>query len=372
MQRRPSNWQRLHNEMDGPGRAMLMRIPEDDLNRMTLPEARAYVMAQMKPRGPPPGFTGQGPANPLGFTNAENMLKYDMHPNSEDPTKRTLAYKQNEKIFNAADGNDMAAMTRLIARTGVDMLRTLEHLPRYLEPATTYESTYLARRNILLDSRNRELSSDNYTWNLSPHSSAQRGTVNSKETITSIVEVSASAFTIPIIPGQNMQYYRRVRVGIVEFASQGIEIALNNQYSKKYNYHFEFNVSQSRPGYLELTPLAPWRPGRPIAQCSSITLQFFGNSELIIFPHDYMLCTYVTGTPTTMFTAPSAHGLHTGDLVYIETGEFYNDQGYIVAVWSPTTFSIKMPNLGGGTAYVFFASRRVQVQLNFTCLEVAN
>lgn len=70
-------------------------------------------------------------------------------------------------------------------------------------------------------------------------------------------------------------------------------------------------------------------------------------------PRDYMYCTYIAGA-ITVFTAPEAHQLATGDLIYVETGELYNEQGYPIILLSATTFAINVANTGGGLSYVFF------------------
>lgn len=357
-----TNWDYLFANSPKHIKNLLYKIPKSDINEMSRNDAIDYIKSLMRREEIVPK------PNPLKITPAENMLKFDMHPGVSD-TEPVLAYKNNERIYNnALASGDKQCLENLLVRSSVDMLRTLEHLPQYLQPTVSFESVKLPRRSLLLDSRNRESANDNYSWYLTTNTGQiNRGQINARQLISQIVEISCAPFRIPILTRQNMVFYKRVRMGIVEFANEGTEITLNSQYTKRSFYHFEF-ACQADGDYLELTPIAPWRPGRPIAQCDQLTINFFGNTEMLTLQPDQMICSYIAGV-TTIFTSPTNHNLTTGDVIYVESGELYNDQGYIIWVISLTQFGILQPNTLGGSANVYFASKRIQVQLNFTCLE---
>lgn len=361
-----SNWEYLYRTAPEGIKKIILRIPESDLNKMSMSEAQLHVKSFIYREREPPRN------NPLEFTPAENMLKYNMFPDSMTAREPVYAYKQNEKMYNVliskSDSTSKQALEQLQVRTNVDMLRTLEHIPEYLQPTVSYDSVKLCHSSVLLDSRNREQSSTNYTWYLTNNiGNIQRGQVNSRQIITQIVEIRCSPIVIPVTPLQNMQYYKNVRLGISEFANEGIEITTNNEYTKRNFFHFNFK-SVYDSGYLYLYPTSTWRPRYPIAQCDQLTLNFFGSKEAITLQPDNMYCSYVAGATTT-FTSPQIHNLATGDLIYIESGELLNDQGYYVVVTSLYSFYILKNSTSNATVLVHFASKDIQVQLDFVCLE---
>lgn len=263
-----------------------------------------------------------------------------------------------KKIFD--DNNNGHIMAQKFSmKLNNDIYKLLDNMP-----IMSYDNLNLIHTQILLDTRNRNLAYTDYSWNLAPFSSIQSGNINCGSTISNIVEIGCGNFKIPIALGTNMQYYKKIRVGIKEFENQGTEIITNTKYTTRSYYHFEFNTTSAGSDYLELECIKPWRPNKTINICDRITLIFYGNTEKIEWPVDNMLCTYTSGSPV-VFTSPQPHNLNTGDLIYINSGELENKQGYYAIVNSAVSFSITGTAVQSGSVNVYFAQKRIQLQMNF-------
>ena len=341
------NWTTLYKNAPPKLKSFMKLIPAEDLNNMDLEEAAAYVKRQYAMKQIEKERVRLDP----GMTDAENTMKFDLFKNRE-----TAKYHHKPEY----------AITNTSEKISKDILYTLLDLPKTLQPLVNFASLTLPKRYILLDSRNRNLSRDNYTWDLVHFSNTQQGQCNTVDIITQILEIRCHPFRIPIL--QNASYYKKIRVGIREFATQGVEIARNDLYSTRNSYHFDCTAVVSG-NYLEVTPVDSWRPGKVIAQCDRISLDFYGNTEKLQMPTDRMTCTYPTGTPVTVTTS-DAHDLVTGDLVYFNDGDLRNEYGWLIAVTGANTFIVNTTSAGGSTT-VYFASKRIQIQFDFICLENA-
>lgn len=319
-------WNTLYNQAPSHIKEFMQMIPPQDLEKKSVDQAVMYIKAKYDDYKKP----------------QKNMI-YDLGP-SENAYKFTQS--KDRVNINHSDRKTCDAQ-------------------KMITPAVNFNSITLLRRSVLLDSRNRNLSKSSYSWDIVPFGSNTQGQINARESISQVIAITCSPFRIPIIPGQNMTYYKKIRMGISEFDVQGIEIISNSNYISRNYYHFDF-TSQVDGNYLELTPVAPWYPSKIISMCDTISVNFYGNTEKIVMPNDRQQCTYTAGSPTTI-TSPEPHYLNTGDLVYCD-GSLYNDQGYIVAVLSSTQFIIMLATTSPGTSNVYFASRRVQVRLDFICL----
>lgn len=256
--------------------------------------------------------------------------------------------------------------TQRVARPEVEndvTIQALNQIQTSLRPGYTYNSITFPRRYLVLDTRNRNTAYDNYVWSIVGFSSSQAGEINARENLQQIIEITCQPFRIPL----QTLYYDSVRMGIREFDDQGIELATCERFTTHNYFHFEFDT-EVRSNWLHLTPKATWRPSRVITQCNSLSLTFYGNSERMIFAPDRLTATTAVGFPA-VFTTTVAHGMSTGDLIYVTQGNLYNVPGYIVAVLSPTTFSIQATETGIETVTFIIAARRIQIPLIFTCLE---
>lgn len=298
------------------------------------------------------------------YNSSENLIKFSLFKDRENLKNAKLRSDINEELLKKCTADKIP---HLAARISNDLLKQSEKTYISNYPLINYNSISLPKRYVLLDSRNRNLSKSDYSWNLTPFFVAQQGQVNSLDTITQIVEISCQPFRIPIIPGSNMNFYNRVRMGIQEFNGQGISLITNAEKTTSDYYHFEFDaVNNGR--FLELTPNNKWRPGKAIALCDNITLSFFGNTEKINFLPDRLLFNVVPGFPA-IFTSSMPHNLITGDLIYVSSGELRRNEGYNAIVTSANVFSILETATIMQDVYIYFGNARVQVQLNFVCLE---
>ncbi len=371
-----NNWNILYNSTKVPEMLNFMRkVSHLDLDNMTVEDAKKYVYKgfQAQITG---GYNARENSlnNIMQLTEKENPLKYTLHKTNKNVKgSETKEYdKVANKLISGYDA-DSKKIQGLQLKTTNSILQQIENLPKTLHQFVNYNSVSLPRHNILLDSRNRNISSGGYlSWNLASYSSGQLGDVNTQGELQQIISVSCNAFKFPIPTVntlQNVTFYKKIRIGISELSNQGIELIDKNY------YHIDCDAVQNGQ-YLECKPMHDWIPSKVIAQISKITLNFYGNTELIKLDSDRLFATYVAGNPT-VFTFQTAHGLVTGDLVYIESGELaINDtnsnkgkNGYIIAVLSPTSFEISTLTTVNSQTYVYFASKRLQIQLNFICLE---
>jgi len=365
----------------------MMKIPKSTLNNFNEKQAINYVIDEYHNEQNKINEENVMKDFHLKFAPSENEFKFNTFTDSLYEKKKQIKSDKYSAVINTsfATINTTGKPTKNVvgniklnptpgeigAKLGLEIsnsiLENIEGLSKTLQPQINYNSIILPRKNIFLDSRNRNISNINYSWNIIHFNAIQAGEVNARSYIQQILEISCKPFKIPLLVNQNMVYFKHIRMGIIEFNDQGIEISRVDQQSDKYYYHFEFTTEQ-KGNYLYLYPSNVWKPTKVIAQCDTITVVFFGDTELITLDTDRMMCSYIlTGTFTT-FTTPSNHNLSTGDLVYIYNGEFYNKQGYIIAVLSPTTFSITVTG-ESGSVIVFFASKRIEFQLEFICLE---
>jgi hypothetical protein len=353
-----SNWQIVYQNSPGHIQKFIRMIPPEDLNSRSLEGAVHYVKEKWKQRERE--FTMSG----LELTPGENPYKFSSLKNREEPqeNKKNISQKKYEEAVKTGDSEKLVEVT---AKNVVDIANMLGAFKT--DSLVTFQSITLPRRTILLDSRNRNPAVSDYSWNIVPYDSKQRGEVGARDSISQIVEVRSGPFRIPIVPGSNMTYYDKVRVGIQQLNTQGVEIAAHLDYAEKNYFHFEYETTAVSAGYLELRPVQSWKPAKVISMLDIITLNFYGNTDKIDFLPDRYFCAYTAGPPA-VFTTTEPHFLNTGDLVYIG-GPFYNKQGYLIAVLSATTFQILGSAPVAGSIEVYCASRRIQIKLDFILLE---
>ncbi len=328
-----NNWNIIYNNAPEVIKHFMKSIAPEKISRVGLEEAaqiikREYALSKI----------ANNTENCINLTESENRLKFDLFKN-----------RDNKHINQSEE----------------DVFKILKNLDQTLQPLITYGAVTLPRRNILLDSRNRNLAVSEYSWDLVHFSNTQQGQCNTIDTINQIIEISCNPFRIPIY--NNAAFYQKIRVGIREYAAQGIEIVRHDQNTNRNYYHFDCEATVVG-NYLDVRPVNVWRPGKVLAQCDRITLDFFGNTEKLQLATDRMSCSFAAGNPT-IVTTVAAHGLQTGDLVYFYDGTLKTEYGWTVAVTGINTFVIAANTAMPGTTNVYFATRRIQIQLNFICLE---
>lgn len=360
-------WQKIYTKANPQIKKFMMKIPKEDLSQMTETQAIYYIKEAMSK------YTQEVNTNyGLRYNNNENPVKHDLL-RGED---KTITEDDTTGIIDKLMQGVPAKKEKISALKLQLMNDILLTGKTQLNRLINYDNISLPRHSILLDSKNRNLTGIDYNWNLVPFSSYSQGQVYTHTNIQQVVEVSCGIIKMPvpknlnknILTGiQNDLFYKRIRMGIQEFAGQGIEININDKYNRREYFHFEFETTLNG-SYWELKPVATWKPNKVISQCNSITLNFFGNTEKMILDVDRQLCVKTAGTPT-IFTTPAPHNLTTGDLVYVLDGELYNEQGYLIAVLSATSFEIMQTTTVNESVNVYYASKRIQVQLNFICIE---
>jgi hypothetical protein len=349
-------------------RDFIKKIPAEDLNCMDISGAMHYVQELINKKTPVRAFTDPAAKKRnIDLGPAENPMKFNGF-RSREPSTALLETPRKDasqkKYEEAIKTGDREKLEEISTKNIVDIANILKNLK--MDPMVDFNAVTLPRRSILLDSRNRNPAFDDYSWNISNSNSLQLGEIDSRDTITQIVEVKCGPTRIPLVPGSNMLFYKKIRLGIEQFNAQGTVIAEHSDYRNKDYFHFEFDATQDG-NYLELKPVDVWRPGKVINMLDKINLTFFGNAEKIQFLPDRYTCTYTASAPV-VFTTPVPHFLNTGDLVYVG-GPFYNKQGYLIMVLSATTFQIFAEAAVPGTIEVYCASRRIQIRMDFTLLE---
>lgn len=305
----------------------------------------------------------------IPYSENENVNKFNLLRNRDKESRPApLSQRHCKNIKTLCESRDPRVFQIFTSSVNLDILRTLEETQENNYPLINFDSIGLPKRYILLDSRNRNLSKADYSWDLVPFNVNQKGQLNTLDTITQILEVSCQPFRMPILPGTSMQYYEKIKVGIQEFNSQGISLISNTAITELNYYHFELKVVNRTDTYLDLEPVNTWRPGKIISYCDRITLSFYSGTEKLRFFPDEVVCDQIAGNPT-VFVAPFPHNLSTGDLVYILSGELDNNIGYSAVILTPTSFSVLGTTTLSKKTSVYFARWRILMQLNFICLE---
>ena len=358
---------RLHDTIsDSNLRAFLRIVPVRNFKNKNLEEAKQYLVSayhRYNEQHTPKNYN----EDILQLDDGENFLKYSMKKkNSQEDVSNfeELEVTANKLIGGYKSTPEKIAGLQLKSSCGI--FKKLNYLPQSLHQFTNFDSVSLPRKTVLLDSRNKI---SELTWNLVPFSSNQRGQVHVQGDLQQIVAVKCGSFKLPIpqtkIGGllQNVTWFKEIRLSIQEFENQGTELVSG---TRSY-YHFNCKVKQDG-AYLICTPENIWKPNKVISQISKLTLNFFGNTEKIIFDNDRFLCITTPG-PITIVNTGTPHLLSTGDLVYVENGELTSQQGYIIAVLTSNTFEIFKSSLISEQINVYAASKRIHVELNFICLE---
>ena len=352
-------WQQVYNSISDQGLKTFMRkIPPQNLANMGQNEALNYVRSAYARSN----ISTPRDQNILAKEPSESIFKLNFSNNSESEDLESVANKLISG-YKVPEGRASGLQLKAASQS----LRALEALPKSLGFGMSQSSVSLVHKTVLLDSRNKNTSQP-LSWNLVPFSSQQQGQIYVQSDVQQIVRVRCGAFKFPVpktlIDGnlQNVFWNRSIRIGIQEFNNQGIELVGGDR------YNFSCATQTLPDGNLFCTPAADWIPTKLISQISKLTVNFYGDTEQIILDQDRFLCATAAGNPT-VFTASTPHLLATGDIVYPESGELKNAQGYTIAVLSPTTFEIAKLSSAPDQVFVYAASKRVQLELEFICLE---
>jgi hypothetical protein len=119
---------------------------------------------------------------------------------------------------------------------------------------------------------------------------------------------------------------------------------------------------------------------KPFARVEQLTMVWYTPYEQYTPPTDLLTMTMTFANPTSL-ASTTAHGLVTGDLVYIENSDSGDTDvdalltrraGYIITVTSPTAFTIPVNTAaiaGTQVVQVYLAAKRLSLQFEFLCLQ---
>lgn len=255
------------------------------------------------------------------------------------------------------------------------------------------EKSLYRTETIVLDTRHRELNLSSqsgirkFRWSILNHTQIkQEGSAHYVGIMRDIVSVKVLPIRIPTPSnGSAVNDRERLTLYFDEFSSQAF---LNSNEFRKYQFIFKPVADGS---YLELDPdnfncgLYEFTP--PITRLDKLTFSFGNPVRPVVFDIDRSLCTFATGSPTTITTSVP-HNLTTGDIVIFEDfstasptadesviNEFNDPDGLVATVLTGTTFTVPIDtsSLAGAidpaTITCFFDSKRFSVQLIFTYVQ---
>lgn len=335
------------------------------------------------------------------FTKNENQYKYDafadrrgdavvdsgrVNGNRSSPDGLPSGKKLSIDEVYASQYKTSKILEQVFNPKSIDEL-----IGRFSNTYSTFLSVNLPHQTVPLDSRNRLITNSSlteYSWNI--HTAGQfgsQGDIKIQDTLQQVIQMSLGGFWLPMTPITG-SYYDKIHMLVKEFSSQSIFVSEflssnNNRPTVSY-YHFEFNITQTSGSKVFLEPVKrSYEFRKPISQVNTLTINFRTPFGQLILPPDRGVFTMTFGNPTIFdITSDPAHGLATGDLIYIlnaATGNTIIDklitreEGYIITKISATSFSIALDTSSlGGTETgisIYYGSKRIFLQLEFTTLE---
>jgi hypothetical protein len=237
---------------------------------------------------------------------------------------------------------------------------------------------------LLLDSKNRNLSTDNNTFKWTVLHSANtttQGTVNTlSDQIHNISNIQFDRFSIPYISSAD-NVYKKISLYIEEFSSMSVLI----NPSRRYHMIFDSDVQGNR---INLTPLindeGRFRFHTPINILDTITLKFQSPFSPVIFQKDRFGVIITSLNPTqSILTFTEEHKVSDGELVHLESFDTLDpksttsimqintvnrEEGHIVTFISNFVLRIDSSLLGiipdpTNLASCFIASRRLIIPI---------
>lgn len=256
----------------------------------------------------------------------------------------------------------------------------------------TFQGITLPRREIMFDSRNKDLSNqDNNTirWLLNPSGQiGQIGNIHIQDTLQQIIRVKISPFWMPVSDPLN-DYYSTYRMAIKEFW-QRTDVTeyldANESIPTYFGYQFQFKITRRGKDRVYLEPEnAEYSFSTPVAKLDTLTVLFYSPFKSVQLNSDRGTYSVAYSVSPTVFTLTNGTNtnLNSGDLVYVLNFTSANAainnqintlQGLTVTRISNTVFSVPIDTsaLGGGPqtgVIVIYGSKRIFFQMNFTSLE---
>jgi hypothetical protein len=300
------------------------------------------------------------------------------------------ALTPNNATAAPASSTPAKVTSSLLAMTPTERFETI----RYLNYSSLFRDEY-----VLIDSRyqnkvNTDPTKMIFSLLSNTKSKTDHGGVIVGNRIQDIVEIEVYSFTIPYKPVY-VTFYNKITLTVNEWASNSFEAYEGGQ------FHFCFDVQQVDNNLIYLSPINPtYSFSKPVNYIDSFSLSFGAVFPKISFDADRMVPrSFSYSNPLGLVTFDSNHGLVTGDLVYItgfETPDLARDsvviadvnrpEGHTIVKRDKTSFLINVdltvahheepPDSGyfpidnflQASAVVFFASKRVQIQMRLRYL----
>ncbi len=332
------------------------------------------------------------------FSKNEHPYKYSSHVSRSGSSvigNNSSQIQHPEKIVSI---NDPAFATQVISTLNQanhfmsqKNIDSIVEKTRVITPdLQTFNNITLPRRIIPLDSRNRLLSARGITWNLHSAGHAGRlGDIRIQDTLCEIIQFKICPFWLPVRDSL-VEYYGKVRMSIKELWQSAMITEFLDPLENIptiYYYHIEFEIQQKINNRLYLVPICnTYTFSKPVARLETISLEFRSPFNLIELDPDRGIFNMTFSTlplnPTLFTSLDTAHGLSTGDLVYIINASTSSTNinnllnrtaGWIVTRINNMEFTIELDtsSLIGSESniIVLYGSKRIILQVEFISLQ---
>jgi hypothetical protein len=197
---------------------------------------------------------------------------------------------------------------------------------------------------ICLDSFNRRLDTDAYSWYYSEYRTTAQGFITSTVPLANIKSIKLYQPSIPAYPQLNSM--NRVSIYFREFGVY----AYQPSNGAPYHYLLRYTPSAASARYVDLN-LEEANGGiftfyKPITKLDTLSVSFGNPSEIILFKNDRDDGVVTGYGAVTTFTMANAHNLQTGDVVYI-TGFTTGTPGYEAGI--NTQLGVAITRTGNNT-----------------------
>jgi hypothetical protein len=348
-----------------------------------LDDVNAYQQTQAKYMTP-----GESPFKTVAVPlNPEGGAAVTLHPRGvEQLPAAQLSRLASEKMIGMA--NTINTMFDPNSTDGV-----LAKLQSY---NLTYDHISLPNKTVQLDTRNMIAVNfgsllTKFMWYVNGTSYGvlgQLGNTRVSEKFTHVIQIEFSTFFIPLRAFVNKQIPPKLRMFIVEIASQANIVS--NYYGpgqvntdEKY-YHVELATALVGSGndVVQLTPIErSFKLLRPFTSLDTLTLEFLDNYDQIVFEADRGIYTVSSANPAVFTLGTGTHGLSTGDKVVVYNYESANattnramniESGLPITKLSNSSFSVPIDTSAVAIQTgirVYYEAKRITMQMLFRCLE---
>jgi hypothetical protein len=309
----------------------------------------------------------------------DSLVKLISQPGNEAYAER---FTSNREQF----GDDATSLLNMAPDKRLEVIR-------YMNYSSLFRDEYIVIDSRYQNTVNTNTSIIEFALVTSTKVRAGHGGIIVGNRLQDIVELEVYPFTIPYKPTY-VTFYNRITLTINDWTTNAFEAYEGGQ------YHFLFDIEHVDNNLIYLRPInSTYSFSTPVNQIDSFSLSFGAVYPKISFDADRMTPSEISTTdPYGLLTFASPHNLVTGDLIYI-TGfdtpepaldvvlidEVNRSQGHIVVKKDNYSIVINVDisaarhesPVGSGrypldsfaqTAQVFFASKRIQIQMRLRYL----